>query len=323
MIDNPVALETAHSSGPRFDAPIMRGGYSWWYVDALSNDGRHGITLIALIGSVFSPYYAAMRRRKGGGDPLHHISLNVAIYGPGGRWCMTERGRDALKCEKNWLQIGPSMLEWDGDSLVITIDETAAPIPRRLRGTVRVHPTAIMNQSYPLDANARHYWQPIAPCARVEVELDRPSLSWSGRGYWDSNRGDEPLEAAFQRWEWSRTALSQGAAVLYDVTGRTGPGPLLGLRFDSAGRVEPFSPPPRVNLPSTLWRIKRGTRADAPSGARVTETLEDTPFYARSVLETNLLGEKAPAIHESLCLDRFDSRWVQMLLPFRIPRALF
>ena len=35
-----------------------RDGYVWWYVDALSDDGRHGLTLIAFIGSVFSPYYA-------------------------------------------------------------------------------------------------------------------------------------------------------------------------------------------------------------------------------------------------------------------------
>ena len=58
------ALDAAPVRGPRFDAPVVRGGYSWWYVDALSDDGKNGITLIALIGSVFSPYYAAMRRRR-------------------------------------------------------------------------------------------------------------------------------------------------------------------------------------------------------------------------------------------------------------------
>ncbi len=49
--------------GPRFDQPVPPHGYAWWYVDALSDDGRHGITLIAFIGSVFSPYYAWTRRR--------------------------------------------------------------------------------------------------------------------------------------------------------------------------------------------------------------------------------------------------------------------
>ena len=56
------------ASPAAFDQPVAPGGYAWWYVDALSDDGLHGITLIGFIGSVFSPYYAWARRR-GGGDP--------------------------------------------------------------------------------------------------------------------------------------------------------------------------------------------------------------------------------------------------------------
>ncbi|CAH2601035.1 Hydroxyneurosporene dehydrogenase [Rhodovastum atsumiense] len=271
---------------------------------------------------MFSPYYAWARRR-GGGDPLQHAAVNVALYGSGGKhWSMTERGRGAVQRDATTLQIGPSALEWDGTSLTIRIDEVAVPLPVRIRGTVRVHPQALAGQPYRLDAAGRHHWTPIAPCARVEVALDRPSLRWSGNGYLDSNKGDEPLEAAFKRWDWSRAALRRGTAVLYDVTRRDGAGPLMGLRFDPSGGVEPFDPPPFVTLPGTSWRVQRGTRADAGRGARVVETLEDTPFYARSVLETHLLGETATAVHESLCLDRFRSTWVQALLPFRMPRAL-
>ena len=68
--------------GPRFDRPVPPGGYVWWYVDALSDDGRHGLTLIAFIGSVFSPYYAWRAARRG--DPLDHCALNVALYGAAG-----------------------------------------------------------------------------------------------------------------------------------------------------------------------------------------------------------------------------------------------
>jgi carotenoid 1,2-hydratase len=66
----------------------------WWYVDALSDDGRHGLTIIALLGSVFSPYYA-WARQKGSVDPRAHVALNVALYGrPGARWSMTERSEE-------------------------------------------------------------------------------------------------------------------------------------------------------------------------------------------------------------------------------------
>jgi carotenoid 1,2-hydratase len=53
----------------------------------------------------------------------------------------------------------------------------------------------------------------------------------------------------------------------------------------------------------------------------VISTLEDTPFYARSVVRTRLLGEPVTAMHESLSLDRFSALWVQAMLPFRIPRG--
>ena len=300
----------------------MPRGYVWWYVDALSDDGRHGITLIAQVGSCFSPYYAWARRR-GDSDPLNHNSLNVALYGECKRWSMTERGRSALRRDASWLAIGPSSLSWDGTSLTIRIDEVTVPLPSRIRGTVRVYPRAVAGQPYRLDNAGRHCWAPIAPCARVEVRLDRPSLRWAGSGYLDSNWGDEPLESAFQRWEWSRAVLNDGGtAVLYDVTQRDGDRPLLGLRFDPAGGVEPFEVPPHVRLPTTAWLVKRGTRVDLQRTARVTETLENTPFYARSVLATHLLGERVTAMHESVCLDRFSTRWVQAMLPFRIPRAL-
>ncbi len=49
-------------------------------------------------------------------------------------------------------------------------------------------------------------------------------------------------------------------------------------------------------------------------------TLEDAPFYARSLVRPALLGERVAAVHESLSLDRFRTGWVQMLLPFRMPR---
>ena len=50
-------------------------------------------------------------------------------------------------------------------------------------------------------------------------------------------------------------------------------------------------------------------------------TLEDAPFYARSVVSAKLLGEHVTLMHESLSLDRFRMPMVQAMLPFRMPRA--
>lgn len=308
--------------GPRFDLSVARGGYAWWYVDALSEDERHGITLIAFIGSVFSPYYA-WARRSGNPDPRDHCSLNVALYGASARrWAMTERTRSRLYQSPATLGIGPSQLSWDGETLTIRIDETASPLPTRVQGVVRVCPAAVTARDFALDPAGHHRWWPIAPRSHVEVAFERPALHWSGTGYFDMNSGSEPLERGFQRWDWSRAALSDGTAILYDTEPRHGAGAALALRIDARGEIEELEAPPRVPLPaSRIWRIVRGTRCEPEYRARVAHTLEDTPFYVRSLVNTRLLGSDTTAMHESLCLDRFRSPWVQAMLPFRMPRV--
>ena len=306
-----------HTGGPRFDQPVPTGGYAWWSLDALSDDGRNGLTIIAFIGSVFSPYYANARVR----DPLHYCALNVALYhDKGSRWAMTERGRIGVRRDATTFSIGPSSVHWNGTILTVDIDEVTVPFPSRIKGQVRLYPSAIVEGAIALDPEGRHRWRPLAPCARVEVDLKRPDLTWSGPGYLDTNAGDGPLERDFVRWDWSRATLSRSTAVLYDVTCRDGEDRAVAIEIDGSGKVRDFAPPPTVSLPRTRWRVDRGTRADEGFGARVRRTLEDSPFYARSILETHLLGEHVPAIHESLMLDRFRQKWVQFLLPFRMPR---
>ncbi len=287
-------------------------------MDGLSDDGRFGLTMIAFIGSVFSPYY----KWAGYRDPENHVAINIALYGErGGRWAMTERRRPDLSRGASHFAVGPSRLDWDGNALHVEIDETSAPLPKPIRGRFRLIPEVINRRAFDLDSAGRHRWWPIAPLSRIEVDLDRPDLSWRGSGYLDSNGGGEPLQNAFARWDWSRADLGNGeAAALYDVTARHGDDRLLALRFDRAGETRETEVPPPATLPSTLWRVTRGTRADAGSRPRVIKTLEDAPFYARSLLETRLFGATVPAIHESLSLDRLKTRWVWPMLPFRMPR---
>lgn len=271
--------------------------------------------MIAFIGSVFSPYYVA----SGRADPLDHAAMNLCLYGPAPRWTMTERGRADVVAETAALAIGPSAMRWDGDALVIDIDERTTPLPRRAVGSIRVVPTAFNSRSFGLDPDRLHVWRPPAPAARVEVRLTQPAVSWSGHGYLDMNWGAEPLENGFDAWNWSRSLLSDGSAVLYEGVRRGGAPFALALRFDRTGRAEEVAAPPPARLRPTNWLLPRRTRADAP-GSRIVRTLEDTPFYARSVLSSRLFGEDAPTMHESVDLRRFASGWVQHLLPYRMPR---
>ncbi len=257
-------------------------------------------------------------------DPLAHSALNVVLYGQPGRWAMTERGRAQVTRDARSLTIGPSSLRWDGATLVISVRETGVPLPRPIRGEVRVTPEALTGFSATLDDAGRHRWRPIAPRARVEVAFDRPGLSWIGTGYLDSNDGDEPLERGFRRWDWSRASLGGGeTAILYDTFPRHGAERGIAIHVDQAGHVSPFEPPPLLALAKTAWRLPRFTRAELGSEAveaHILRTLTDAPFYARSVLHTRLLGQRAEAIHESVDLGRFAAPWTQFMLPFRMPR---
>jgi carotenoid 1,2-hydratase len=312
------------SSFDTFDTP---GGYAWWYLDALSDDGQCGLTLIAFIGSVFSPYYAWARKRGNGlADPLNHCALNVALYAQPGStapkaWAMTERGRAAVQRSASHLAIGPSAMKWHNGVLHVSVNERTVPWGKAVSGEVRLYPSSTrLSTSYALDEASRHRWCPIAPCARVEVDLRQPNLRWRGRGYLDSNWGDRPLAEDFTRWDWSRAALADRSAVLYDATRRDGSALSLALMFDEQGQAEKFVVPPLVDLAATPWRLARSTRSDRPLDAKVVQTLEDSPFYARSILQTHLLGEAAVAVHESLSLVRWAQPVVQAMLPFRMPR---
>ncbi len=233
---------------------------------------------------------------------------------------MTERPRASTHRFSQALKIGPSLLSWDGNMLKVEIDEVTAPFPSRIRGEVRLYPTHLYGDQIALDPDSRHQWCPIAPCSHVEVDLKQPAIRWSGPGYLDANTGSGPLEDSFSGWTWSRAKIHRDTAVIYDVMPRQGDDLAIAMRFDPAGRIEAFDPPPRRRLRATGWRIRRETRADKDCQPGVLRTLEDGPFYARSLLSSRMLGEDVTAIHESLSLDRFKSGLVKAMLPFRMPR---
>ena len=237
---------------------------------------------------------------------------------------MTERRRTALARSASALTIGPSHMWWSGSGLEILVDETTSPIPSKIRGRIRLIPTALTNEAFDLHPNGRHFWWPIAPLARIEVELDNPSIKWSGAGYFDTNYGMEPLEKGFSRWDWCRATHGRGSTLLYEVTLPDGRQDALTLIADKTGAVGTLEPTRNVQLPrSPVWKVERGTRADGAPPARVVKTLEDTPFYARSKVATRLAGETVLAMHESLSLERFRTRIVKLMLPFRMPRQFW
>jgi len=234
---------------------------------------------------------------------------------------MTERSYRHLVRSATHFQVGPSALSWNGRWFELNFDERESPWPARLQGRVRVHPSAFTSFRADLDERGLHRWGPIAPCARVEVELASGAQIWSGPGYFDSNDGDEPIHRPFERWDWSRSVSQHGhTSVLYDVQCKSGAQRLVVQRFRPDGYSEGFEAPPRHRLPKTAWGIARSTRSDPGSTPRVLEVFENTPFYVRDLVSSTILGESGPSVHESLDARRVAAWPVQMMLPFRMPR---
>ena len=235
---------------------------------------------------------------------------------------MTERGRASLYRSRSSLIIGPSLLAWDGDALTIRIEEITAPIPSSLRGVVRICPKALTGRTFTLDPAGRHRWWPIAPSAHVQVTMERPAMRWQGSGYLDTNAGDEPIEDAFQSWHWSRADLRPGTGIFYDVTPRSGAVPPIALHATASGELEEIRPAAVRQVaprPAGTSRVRPGPNRAHRRGC--CGRSKSAPFYARSLLATRFRGRPAIAVQESLSLDRFGSKWVQAMLPFRMPRA--
>lgn len=310
----------SRDGSPRFDQDVNSGGYLWWYVDAMSDDGQFGLSLIAFVGSVFSPYYAREIRKGVNPDPENHCALNVALYTPQGKlWAMTERPKESVFRNKQEFVIGSSCVSWDGRALHIDIDEWSVPLFKKIKGRVSVYPEQLYDFSTPLDPKALHHWGPIAPASRVEVNLNQPHQSWSGHAYVDSNEGVEPIAKTFTEWDWNRAHLADGTCVVvYDCQFHHDKDNVLALRFHKSGEIEPFKAPARRMMKDTAWKMSRRIRSEHDLGS--IRQLEDTPFYQRAVVDNNLCGERVKSFHETLNAVRFDSGWVQALLPWRMPR---
>ena len=313
------ACDSSLAIRPYFDTLVPPQGYRWWYVDALSDDGRFGLTIIGFIGSVFSPYY-----KKSGRDiPVDHSCLNIALYGKGARWVMTERGVGDTVQERDSLVIGPSAMRWDKDRLIIDIEERdirlGIPWRRRVKGQIILTPEMLNERSFKLDPQGNHHWRAIAPRAAVEVKMQMPDISWNGSAYLDSNHGSEPIENGFQSWHWSRAHVAKQVAVIYEGKRRDGSHFASALRFDSSGTPVEVELPLVAPMPRTYWGMERQTRADR-GHASVIKTWEDSPFYARTALSARLWGEPVVAIQESISLDRLINPVVQFMLPYKLPR---
>ncbi|MEL6666160.1 MAG: hypothetical protein AAFQ24_08490 [Pseudomonadota bacterium] len=172
-----------------------------------------------------------------------------------------------------------------------------------------------------MSADKHHHWAPACAHAELNVEFEQPQFSWRGHGYVDMNFGSEPLEKGFDYWDWSRTPLSDGDTLIRYVTDpKDAPQRALCLRFSPNGEMVETQSTSSHTLPATrIWRVKRRTGMLEGKRAHIDRTLEDTPFYSRTLLQYPG-GTAGLTTHETLSCKRLKSPLVKAMLPFRMPR---
>lgn len=247
--------------------------------------------------------------------------MNAIIYGPDRKhWAMTERTWHQSAAIEGGIRVGPSQMQWVDDKLVVDIDEWTNPLPRRLRGRIEITPESLTRTGYVLHTNGRHVWWPAAPLGRASVTFSHPGFAFSGSAYIDTNFGDEPLEAGFDYWDWSRAEHpgTRPHDITYHLRQRDGAERTLALHRGDDGQLQQVPPPAIQTIKRSAWFVDREICADGNVAA--VKTLEDTPFYARSRVTINDNSNDHVVMHEALSLKRFSARWVQTLLPFRMPR---
>jgi len=279
----------------RVEVPEGAGSYRWYYVDASS--GEHTVVAIFMIGSLFSPRYAASATAQ----PREHAAVNFAVYARGARraWVLSEYA--GVEATGDSLRIGGSTLRYGAGRLELHVRERTAPWGRPLEARVRLEPDGPGAEPVTLVPGLSHRWHPIAPRARAKVAVPSLGLDLDACAYHDGNWGDAPLGSDLAGWEWSRRAGPASTVVTYRPWGARAR-----TLTATPGSAAFGGDPPAVSATSrTAWGLT------VPSaGARL---LESSPFYARLEAHDGGVHE----LGEVADFRRFRSPWIRWMARLR------
>ena len=248
--------------------------------------------------------------------------MNVALYGEHKRaWALHERPVRQSDRARDGVVIGQSSMRWQGDRLRVDVNERTTPFARPVRGTVHLYPELYSGLALQIDGRGEHRWWPVAPLARIEVDLHEPGVHFTGHGYYDANAGVVPLEAAFETWSWSRARAADVAYLTYDVSTSAAERMSLAFKISARGDVSDLSPMWSAPMRRSYWGLPRQARVDHGQPCHIVRSLEDGPFYSRALVATRIDGRRVLAMHESLAAHRLRRRWVRRLVKYRMRRT--
>ncbi len=315
-----------------------RGGFVWWYVDAL-DERLNGLVFIWSFGLPFLPGYLKAAR-QGRAEPAgQHPSLNLAVY------------REGRPCFYLLQVYDPGDTEWSADywrfgrteiarsekdgrrRVTATLDCTVPRSQQRLQGTIHVEgPTPFLHPDLPSNAESHHEWCPVTGPARCGAVLrwgpSRP-FQLDAPAYHDRNAGDRPFDQlGIDHWIWGRTVGPGGTRIHYLVWPKGTSQGAKSWVFDlmSDGEIQRRElDSARIHGPDRGWfgvPFWRRVDLDDLGEVRTDRLVEDGPFYLRSVnAGLDPAGNLLPGWGEWIRPDRIDLDAHRPLVKMRVHRT--
>jgi hypothetical protein len=327
------------------------GGFSWFYVDLVDEQGR-GATVIWSWGLPFLPGYADAARAGQPELPVSRPSVNVVVYEDGRErfYLLSELPPD--RCSwgddgRSW-RLGDCSFTWvdtpglNGQAPTRTLEvslDLALPTGGRvtgrlsLSGSLRREERAAIGPG-PTDPACTHQWTPMMAAARGALELHTPNgtLRVEGRGYHDRNSAAQPLhELGIQSWWWGRIALPGRDLIFYQLIPSTPDAEprdlVIELSADGSCRSREDAGLQVGPLRRSPWGLRwpAGAGFPDPDGrpveVEVAALLDDGPFYQRYLLRGRCGDDEGYGIGENVVPDRVDSDLLRPLVRMRVHRA--
>lgn len=328
------------------------GGFSWFYVDLVDDQGR-GATVIWSWGLPFLPGYAGAARAGRAELPIDRPSVNVVVY-EGGRerfYLLSELPPDQCawgEDGRSW-RMGDCTFEWVDEH-----DPGGAATSRALRGTIDLAlPTggrvtgrlwlsgALRRDSAQSGENAAaglagypHVWTPMLAAGSGGIELHTPTGDFrvEGRGYHDRNSAARPLHSlGIQSWWWGRLALPGRDLIFYRLTpsdaGAAVRDLVVEFAADGSSRVCENAGLAMGRLRRSPWGLRWPSSVTFPDPdgrpvqVGIAAVLDSGPFYQRYLLRGGCAGQVGYGIGEHLVPDRVDTDLLRPLVRMRVHRA--
>lgn len=222
--------------------------------------------------------------------------------------------------------IGRNHARWDGARYVVQLDDELLD-RRSINGTIEMTPLRELTPTSESDGD--HRWIAAAPRCRFTARLNvgGESISLSGLGYHDHNRGRGSLQSQFQRWEWGRAHFSDETIIYYRSTSLDGATSGRVLRVRDGVDVSP------LHFETTgdsrnLYALRYPSRAriegrDGASSVTLEQTrvIDNGPFYLRFLSEFEKEGQRVVGFSEVLEPKALEWRWFWPLLDSRVRRV--